>query len=294
MTDSAISDLPVGFGLSGSRTGTNAHFAENRKRAPANLVLLIFSGAIVALLWVGWLDRDDSGLTPQSGVGYWLGVSGSVLMLLLLLYPLRKRMRSLRVIGTVGFWFRVHMTLGVLGPVLILWHTNFKLGSINSSVALIAMLVVAASGLVGRFLHGKVHRGLHGQQALLREIMADAQALKRIVGADPAAADRVIAQLNALTRFGTTAPKGTLAGLVLLPLMRLRGAVVRRRLITDVGEVIAVEGWRAGRPRSVQRRQLARVADFVKFHVAAVERAAAFAVYERLFRLWHAFHVPLT
>ena len=85
MTDSAISDLPVGFGLSGSRTGTNAHFAENRKRAPANLVLLIFSGAIVALCG-SVLGRDDS--MPDTAEAGWLlaGVSGSVLMLLLLLY----------------------------------------------------------------------------------------------------------------------------------------------------------------------------------------------------------------
>ena len=55
----------------------------------------------------------------------------------------------------------------------------------------------------------------------------------------------MIAQLNALTRSSATAPKA-LAGLVLLPLMRLRGLVVRRRLITD-GRVIAVEagGWTA-------------------------------------------------
>ena len=28
-------------------------------------------------------------------------------------------------------------------------------------------------------------------------------------------------------------------------------------------------------------------------HIAAVKKAAAFAFYERLFRLWHVFHLPL-
>ena len=78
----------------------------------------------------------------------------------------------------------------MLGPVLILWHTNFKLGSINSSVALIAMLVVAASGLVGRFLHGRFIAASMDASAPARDHGRRAGA-ERIVGADPAAADRM-------------------------------------------------------------------------------------------------------
>jgi hypothetical protein len=214
-------------------------------------------------------------------------------MLLLLVYPLRKRMPSLRVIGTVPFWFRAHMTLGTCGCVLVLWHANFRLGSINSSVALVVMLVVATSGMVGRYLYGKVHLGLHGRKAVVREILADAEALKARIGDNPVVADRVLAQLNAFARLGMAPPKGALAGLVFLPVLSWRGAAVRRRLIADARRMIALEGNRQGWSQSVQRKRFADVADLVALHVASVKKVAAFGFHERLFSLWHVFHLPL-
>jgi hypothetical protein len=307
MTDSAISDYSVerfiarqrpndnraAVAASRPRTRTRSDFAQYRTRPRANLVSIAFSIAVVVVLWIGWIDRDDSGLTPKSGAGYWLGIAGSSLMLLLLLYPLRKRMRSLRAIGTVAFWFRAHMILGVFGSVLVLWHANFKLGSVNSNVALLTMLVVAISGVFGRYLYSKIHFGLYGPKAGVRDILADADALKELIGANLPIADRIAAQLNAFAQLGTAAPKGVLAGFVLLPVISWRGTTVRRRLIADARQVIAIEGRRLGRPQRVRHEQLAGIADLVTLHVAAVKKAAAFAFYERLFRLWHVFHVPL-
>jgi hypothetical protein len=276
-----------------SRARTNADFARYRTHRWTNVFPQIFGVAVVLALGIGWLNRDDNGLTPVSGVGYWLGIAGSSLMLLLLLYPLRKRIPSLRVIGTVAFWFRAHMILGVLGPVLVLWHSNFRLGSINCSVALVTMLVVAASGTVGRYLHSKIHLGLYGRKAEAQEVLADADELRGFIGADPPVADRMVAQLNAFAQLGTAAPKGVLAGLVLLPMIGWRGAIVRTRMIAHARRVIAVEGKRRGRSEKLQRQQLAGVKDFVTQHIGAAKKAASFAFYERLFRLWHVFHVPL-
>jgi hypothetical protein len=218
---------------------------------------------------------------------------GGSLMLLLLLYPLRKRVRSLRALGTVAFWFRTHMILGIFGPVLVLLHANFRLGSINSNVALAAMLVVAISGVVGRYLYSRIHVGLYGRKAEVKEILADADALKEVIGADLPVADRVVEQLSAFAQLGTAAPRGVLSGFLLLPMVSVRASVVRMRLIADARQVIAIEGRRLGWSRKVRRRRLAGVAELVTLHVAAVKKAAAFAFYERLFRLWHVFHLPL-
>ena len=307
MIDSAISDFPVerligrrrsnnnwtAVAVSRPRTRTEADFAQYRTHSRAKVIRLTFSIAIVVVLCIGWLNRNDSSLTPKSGVGYWLGIAGSLLMLLLLVYPLRKRMRSLRLIGTVAFWFRAHMILGVFGSVLTLWHANFRLGSINSNVALVAMLVVATSGICGRYLYGKIHHGLYGRRAVVREILADVEALKGHISANLPVAHRTIAQLNAFARLGTVAPKGVLAGLIFWPMISWRGRLVRMRLIADAQRVIGLEGKRFGQSRRIQRQRLALVADLVSLHVAAVKKAAAFAFYERLFSLWHFLHVPL-
>ena len=308
MADTAVAEFPVERLATQRRHDTNdlraaaaasrrarakAEFSQYRVHLRAKVAPLLFGSAIAVVLWVGWLNRDDNGLTPQSGVGYWLGIAGGSLMLLLLLYPLRKRIRALRAIGTVGFWFRVHMILGVLGPVLALLHANFRLGSINSNVALVAMLVVAVSGVVGRYLYSKIHLGLYGRKAELREILADADALKKAIGADLPVADRVIEQLSAFAQLGTVTPNSVLAGFLLVPVVSVRASFVRVRLIADARQAIAVEGRRLGWSRKVRRRRLAGVAELVTLHIAAVKKAAAFALYERLFRLWHIFHLPL-
>jgi hypothetical protein len=317
MTDSTYSDFPVegliarrrpnenrtAVAASHSRTRPKAdlpkadlpkaNLAKYRWRPLAKLLSLTFSGAIVAALWIGWSGRNDSGLTPESGLGYWLGITGSTLMLLVLVYPLRKRMPSWRAIGTVPFWFRAHMVLGISGCVLVLWHANFTLGAINSNVALITMLVVTTSGIFGWYLYSQVHVGLHGHKTVVQEILADVETLKGFIGANPPVARRLLKQMNEFARLGTAAPKGILAGLVFMLLISWRGTVVRMQLIADARQVIALEGRRRGWSRRIQREQLASVADLVTLHVAAVRKAATFAFYERLFRLWHIFHVPL-
>ena len=306
MTDTAISEPPAGrfaprrqvavrprVKPSLDRRSMKTDFAQYRTSLWAKVVPLIFSIAIAGVLWIGWLKRDDIGLTPESGAGYWLGIVGRSFMVLLLLYPLRKRFRFLRLLGTVAFWFRTHMILGVLGPALILLHANFRLGSINSNVALVAMLIVAGSGVVGRYLYGKIHLGLYGRKVAVQEILADADALKGLICAGLPVADRVVSQLNAFAKQATATPGSVLAWLFLLLTINWRARRVRARLISDARRVIAVEGKKLGWSRKVRRQQLASVTSLVSLHVTAVRRAAIFALYERLFALWHVLHLPL-
>jgi len=280
----------TGTGLAVSRAAA-ARAARQSNRT--SLFSKVFTVATLVALWVGWINRDDTSLTPETGTGYWLGIVGSVLMLLLLLYPLRKRLPSLRAIGSVTFWFNTHMVFGVAGPVLVLWHANFKLGSVNCGVALITMLVVAVSGVFGRYLHRKVNIDLEERKALAREVIADADELRGFLGSSEAVAERMVRDLNAYSQLGTYAPRTVLLGLLRVPYVWCRGTVLRVRLLGVARQVIAVEGRRRGRPRKVQNRQFAGVNEFVSRHLVAARRAAALSAYERLFRLWHLFHLPL-
>ena len=124
---------------------------------------------ICLLLLTGWASRDQRYLVAESGIGYWFGIIGGSMMLILLIYPLRKRFRRWAVIGSVKSWFRIHMILGVAGPVIIIFHSGFKLGSFNSSVAFFCMLTVALSGLVGRKLYEGIHHGLYGSKVRFEE-----------------------------------------------------------------------------------------------------------------------------
>jgi hypothetical protein len=160
-------------------------------------------------------------------------------------------------------------------------------------MALAAMLVVAVSGVVGRYLYGKIHIGLYGRKAEVREILADADAVKQIVGSDLALGHSVVADLNAFAQRGIAGPKGVLSGLFLLPIVSGHAIVLRGRLMRVAREVIASEASRLGWSNRVRRHQLELVADHISLYIRTVKKAAALAFYERLFALWHIFHLPL-
>jgi len=249
----------------------------------------VLAGAVLA----GWLNRDQDYLTPESGLGYWLGIAGAGLMLLLLLYPLRKRLVALRRIGSVAFWFRVHMVLGLVGPVLILFHANFRLGSLNSNVAMSAMLIVATSGIVGRYLYGKIHFGLYGRKAEVRDILADIEIMQHALGDGLPLGERIVAQLNAFTKRATGAPRNFLGAFFALPMLALRARLIRLGLLRDIRSTIAAEAKRYGWSRRTREQRIGAIAELVTLQLAAVKKAAAFAFYERLFGLWHVLHLPL-
>ncbi len=134
------------------------------------------------VLYYGWATQTERYITPKRGIGYALGIIGGSLMLLLLVYSLRKRWHWLRFLGSTPSWFRFHMVLGILGPLCILYHSNFMTGATNSNVALFAMLTVAGSGLAGRYIYAHIHHGLYGHKLQLGELRAGAEGLRNASG----------------------------------------------------------------------------------------------------------------
>jgi hypothetical protein len=229
----------------------------------------LFLAACVALVAWGAAVRDENHLTPDFGPGYALGFVGASCMLLLLTYSARKRLRAIAAWGPLRRWFGVHMALGILGPVAILFHANFRLGSQNSNVALVCMLLVAASGVVGRLIYPKIHHGLYGHRASLRELQQAAISQRSALAVGPALG-RELAEFESLAAARAAGLFSALG----------RFARVRRRARSLERSAAARE--RAGAaPRAVAA------------YLGAVLRVAEFSVYERLFGLWHAFHLPL-
>src|SRR5579871_2308794 len=130
---------------------------------------LIFASSALVLL-LGTQLPVEHYISPKSGIGYAIGIVGGSLMLLQLVYALRKRIPALHILGSVPRWFQIHMLFGVVGPVCILVHCGFSLGATNSNIALFSMLVVAGSGIFGRYFYSKIHHGLYGHKASLSEL----------------------------------------------------------------------------------------------------------------------------
>jgi len=255
-------------------------------------VSLGYSLLIVALA-LGWSFRDIALVNPEEGIGYWLGISGASMMVLLLLYPLRKRVRIMRRMAPVRHWFRIHMILGLLGPTLILYHCNFQLGSFNSRVALFSMLIVSGSGLIGRHLYARIHRGLYGRKASLIELQADLTASLDESSGLATVMPNLISALEMLAE----ELKGDKLNQSLGIRRSLRWAVKQFFVRFKLNQI----AQRELRIKAAESPAVSK--DFVKFrrstrkyirdYVSLMGRVAQFSFYERLFSLWHVLHLPL-
>ncbi len=254
---------------------------------------LIMGSLVITSLYLGWTNRDEGYLTAESGLGYWLGIVGSLMMLLLLLYPLRKRARFLRALGRVPTWFRSHMFLGILGPTLILFHANFRAGALNSAVALVLMLTIVASGIIGRYLYAKVHMGLYGSKVEIKRILDDADLMRHTLGADFPGADRLLVQLGEFEGQALGRRNGVMSSVWCFLTLGWTWQSVRRRVLRDAKAAIELEGKQHAWSRHLRRKQIALVKRHLSLYFAAVNKAARFGVYERLFALWHVLHMPL-
>ena len=245
-----------------------------------------------AAITVGYLGRDSRRLFADEGLGYFLGILGSLLILTLLLYPLRKRFRILRFLGDVRNWFRVHMMLGIVGPITILYHSNFTLGSVNSTAALFSMLLVAGSGLVGRFLYSKIHKGLYGRKTNLKELLASVKLSIQESGGAAQFVPHLMEQIAEYDRQVLKPPTGVIDAILLPMKLTFKTRLGYRRITGFVSERLEEQAVVSPAVAQHRRRLEKACRAFVKEHLRRVRRVAAFAAYERLFSLWHKIHLP--
>ena len=258
-----------------------------------SLRIKLFYLATGVLVLAGWHKRTQVYLTPENGIGYALGIIGASLMLMLLLYPLRKHIRWTRVFGPVRHWFRAHMLMGVIGPVCILYHCNFQLGSPNGNIALFSMLLVASSGLVGRYFYTRIHYGLYGQKADLSTLGSDVEMARSHMDV----AFSVSPGLREKLRDLDSQAAANLSGLNAGPLSVLLAGLRYRWQALVLGAELRRAFARAVRQGDISREQYnvcyRKASYWLKVYLGTMRRVAGFSFYERLFSLWHVLHLPL-
>ena len=265
--------------------GTVTRETSERSRESLWFVLLL-----CAMAWL-WQNRHAQWLNAEHGLGYAMGVVAVSCMLLLLIYPVRKRLRFLAFIGPTRRWFQFHMWLGVLAPSAALVHCNFTLGSLNSRIALYSALLVAGSGLIGRVLYRKIHQSLYGRKTDLKRLQADLHAHDGRFDSLPFYAllnSRLETFDRRLVAQGGELVSAVRCALFVGPKLRRE----RRALRTFAERQIARISVRNPVIRTHRRRLLRAVDDYLASHMAQVKRVARVQAYERLFALWHVVHLP--
>lgn len=214
-------------------------------------------------------------LFKSSGViGQGLGVIGGLFCVLTLLYPLRKRWRALENLGTPRVWFQFHVYFGIAGPLLATLHTTFKFNGV-ASICYWAMMIVMASGFVGRFLFALLPRNQRGVILSLQEIEAEIRVVQQHLAK---------AGLDAANLRLVETPSSPNAGRGWRTLLQLM--MKRRRELYACRQHLRTQKV----PTSLTRRVLSVLARKLFLESSRL----TLDLTTRVFSLWHTLHLPFT
>ncbi len=92
---------------------------------------------------------------PGDQLSTYCGLIGTGLMIIAAIYPIFRRIKMFRWIASNTMWFDFHLMAGTVGPMFIALHSVVQLDS-WVSFAFWSMVIVVASGFLGRYLYTQV------------------------------------------------------------------------------------------------------------------------------------------
>ena len=253
-----------------------------------SVVLVILSLATAGLIaWVLWTGsdyyttplverphhEDFRAMRPAGRVGHGLGILGSVMLVALLIYSLRKRVRFMQRWGDLRVWLRYHIFLGVVGPILITLHTSFKVDGLVA-VSYWSMFAVALSGVFGRYLYQQIPRNVLGETLSSDDIESRNESILVELSENHGMGDQGMSALDKLA-LGRLENRPALVALFILPVVNM---MLARQLQSGM-----VGFSRGSGPKA---RILARN------WVLQTRRLYLFHLIRDLFHWWHVFHKP--
>jgi hypothetical protein len=135
--------------------------ASHKKWLGASVGLAVVAG-IAYVPYTRWSLNGPSG-GSWSGLAY--GVAGTGLLVYAALLGARKKVPTWRV-GRAQTWLKGHIWLGLLSAVLILLHGRFALGGALTTVMMLLLGTIVASGIFGVVLQQILPRTMTSQAPL--------------------------------------------------------------------------------------------------------------------------------
>ena len=222
-------------------------------------------------------------LRPSGYIGQSVGLVALLIFIFLWLYPLRKRFRWLAFTGAVSRWLDVHVAAALLMPLLVGVHAGWRFDGLIG-MGYVAILVVCASGVVGRYLYTRIPRGKSGVELDRAGVAAERRALLTELAATTGLLPDDIERRLAI-RSRTTEPRALPAAFLALlraDLARWRAVGRFRRELRTLPGGAQLEG-----------KALRRVARLAAREAALGEQVRMLEATHRIFRFWHVAHRPV-
>ena len=212
-------------------------------------------------------------------IGQTAGIITFAGFLFMWLFPLRKKFRRAAWAGPVPRWLDVHIGVGMMLPLIGAIHAGFQFGGVIG-IGYIAMLIVCASGIVGRYLYVRIPRSRSGVELGLGDVGAQQRAL---LGELSEATGLSVIELQEILKVESTPARvGVLGAFVQMARDDLaRGYAVRRL---------------SGRMKASGNADPARLNDVMALarrEMALSQHARLLDATQSIFRHWHAAHRPV-
>jgi hypothetical protein len=254
-----------------------------------SILVAIVSAAIILLTLRGisyyktssedrFYHPDNSVLKPSGTLGHGYGIVGSLLIVIgVSSYMARKRYKFLLRLGVLKHWLEFHIFLCTLGPILVLFHTSYKIGGLVA-ISFWSMVAVFLSGIAGRFIYLQIPRTIEGQELSLSDIRSTRSDIAGILKHSYKLSDESyniitnsikkkveLYHNNALVRY-------------------YRKSAEDRKTIHFVKVVL--------RQNNMEKHEIRQIIDLVRGDIRLNRKIERLATMQSLFKYWHVIHSP--
>ena len=220
-------------------------------------------------------------LRPAGTTGLLFGYAGSIMMVLMLVYSLRKRTRLVGRNVSLQSMLLFHIYLGIMGPLLIVLHTSFKVQGLVA-VSFWSMVAVALSGFFGRYLYLQIPRNIQGSELTLQELERMNTELTEQLRGRFQFDEATLAKLDRITgKFAKENSGGPLRAVLMLLLGDMFRFLIRRRFIREIMRAVPMP-----------RRELREFTSQAFARALLQRRVALLEKIQQIFHYWHVIHKP--
>jgi hypothetical protein len=222
-------------------------------------------------------------LKPTGLLGQGYGVVGSLMITIgVIMYSSRKRWRAMANLGRIKNWLEFHIFLCLLGPILVVYHTTFKIGGLVA-VSFWSMAAVVLSGVIGRYFYVQIPKGIHGNELSSQDLVAEnekiAGTLRKQFGFD----DDLLKRIDSAAL--PAKPVAEMGLVEVISFFIVNDLTRRSRLHTLFAEL---------ERRGLQAQLLSRIRVMASRRIMLTRRIAFLQQFKKIFHYWHVVHLPFS
>lgn len=293
----------MNLNLTVPQTVTAASNGERMHRFRLRVAYWVAALLVLALLIYGfdyyWLSQAQRPLSAKHGylkpsgtIGLRLGMIGFLMFLLIYLYPLRMRWAWLGRQGNSRHWLDFHVLLGLTAPIVITFHSSFKFKGI-AGIAYCIMILVAISGVLGRYIYAQIPRSLSFADLSFKEAQEQSAALAAQLASLGILSERDVAALVRLPDHKQAVRISLLGALGKMMLFDIAFPMrvwrLRQKMLWSRTRMWSLVGLRGSENARLERAiRIAREQSVLSKKILFLSKS------QQMFRLWHVIHRPFS